>query len=108
MKVLFNTTNSLNFRSAKASAATNVAQTNQKVETKNASNAEEIKKQQKAKIAARCCLACVIGIDILYFAMKRSFKYDRIAQDERKLVKLSNMVAPARMETLLKGKNTFH
>lgn len=60
---------------------------------------KEIKKA-KTKKAVSECATVAIGLSILYFAMKRKFKYDKIKQQEDKIKKLANQKSPSIKLTL--------
>lgn len=52
-------------------------------------------KTAKTKKAVSECATIAVGIGILYFAMKRNFKFNRIKNHEKKMQELAKLKAPA-------------
>ena len=49
---------------------------------------------KRVKNAVKCCLGVVLFMDILYFAMKRNFKFAKIAKVANRAEKLKSTIAP--------------
>ena len=110
MQVSFSSSvNTMNysFKSQGASKGTNVldcalagkkipAITNNVVEKKDLiSEKDKIEIQsKKVKTAVGCCLAVVIAVDILYFAMKRNIKYSKLKKAAEHVAEKSKTVRP--------------
>lgn len=62
----------------------------------------------KTKKAISECATIVVGVGILYFAMKRNFKINKIKSHERKLKEISGMELPKiKLNSSVKGADSF-
>lgn len=48
---------------------------------------------KRTKIALGCCLAAALAVDVIYFAMKRNIKYEKIKRQDLKIQKLNEKFA---------------
>ena len=49
---------------------------------------------KKVKNAVKCCVGVVLAADILYFAMKRKFKFSKILKEASHIAKGKDIPAP--------------
>ncbi len=92
-------TNNTNF---KAQNGTNVLESSlrmlkEKPEEKDKYLSEKDKNQiqaQKVKSAIKCCLGVILAADIIYFAIKRSFKFAKLAKQRELKLKRSKLIPP--------------
>ncbi len=61
---------------------------------------------KRVKNAVKRCIGVILFLDILYFVMKRNFKFAKIAKRNNKLQKMKESIAPVPYSELAEqGKN---
>ena len=77
-----------NFRAQQSQKGTNVLEN-------TISEKDKIEIQaKKVKNAVKCCVGVVLAADILYFAMKRKFKFSKLLKEASQLAKGKDIPVP--------------